>query len=340
VIWYLGVPAVLLGAFGLAVLARRGVRSLLTWHDPRAAARVWALPLLIAIWVIVTVLWRPAVAPDQPWASRRLVPFVLPGIILGAIWASAWLRERASRPRPAELTPAQPKQKPIPAQLSTTRLSAAEPKPDPAQPNNAQKKTAQKKTAQPDNAQPKPAPRTAGRPRLTPALVAVCCVASLIIPTALTTLDIGFSTGPNRHLSVHGMAFRKIGAGELTAVTKLCAAIGPDASVVIVDSLTADRFAQVVRGICGTPAAVLTNPSQAIVGAVVTGIDSAGRRPVLLAEQQAELADYGGTSSEVVNLLTTQEAHNLTTPPTRTWLIHYTVWLSRPTSAPAGAAAA
>ena len=77
---------------------------------------------------------------------------------------------------------------------------------------------------------------------------------------------------------------------------------------------------------------MLTNPSQATVGAVVTGIDSAGRRPVLLAEQQAELADYGGTASEVVNLLTTQEAHNLTAPPTRTWLIHYTVWMSQPAS--------
>ncbi len=36
VIWYIGVPAVLLGAFGLAVLARRGTRALLTWKDPDA----------------------------------------------------------------------------------------------------------------------------------------------------------------------------------------------------------------------------------------------------------------------------------------------------------------
>jgi len=291
VIWYLGVPAVLLGAFGLAVLARRGLRALLSWQDPRATARVWALPLLIASWVIVTVLWRPAVAPDQPWASRRLVPFVLPGVILGAIWASAWLRERASRPR------------------------TAQPKPGPARPGP-------------------------GRPRLTPALVATLCVASLLIPTALATFDIGFTGGPDRHLSAHGMAFRQIGAGELSAVNRLCAAIGPDASVVIVDSLTADRFAQVVRGICGTPAAVLAHPTAATVGAVVTGIDAAGRRPVLLAGLQPELANYGGTASEVVNLLTTQEAHNLTAPPSRTWLIHYTVWLSRPTSAPVGGAAA
>ena len=32
----------------------------------------------------------------------------------------------------------------------------------------------------------------------------------------------------------------------------------------------------------------------------------------------------------MLNLLTTQEAHNLTAPPTRTWLIHYTVWMSQP----------
>src|SRR5205807_4662487 len=90
VIWYLGVPAVLLGAFGLAVLAKRCTKALLTWKDPQAAARVWALPLMMAIWTIVTVLYRPAVAPDQPWASRRLMPFVLPGLILGGIWAAAW----------------------------------------------------------------------------------------------------------------------------------------------------------------------------------------------------------------------------------------------------------
>ena len=48
VIWYLGVPAVLLGAFGLAVLAKRTTKALLTWKDPTAAARVWALPLMMA----------------------------------------------------------------------------------------------------------------------------------------------------------------------------------------------------------------------------------------------------------------------------------------------------
>ena len=59
-------------------------------------------------------------------------------------------------------------------------------------------------------------------------------------------------------------------------------------------------------------------------------------RPVLLAENQADLP---GNPKQVVNLLTTQEAHNLTAPPTRTWLIHYTVWMSTitvPSQGPAG----
>jgi hypothetical protein len=265
VIWYLGVPAVLLGAFGLAMLTRRCAQALLTWKDPSAAARVWALPLMIASWVIVTVLWRPAVAPDQPWAGRRLVPFVLPGLILGGIWATTWLKDQA-------------------AQLGRTRVTAA--------------------------------------------IVASCCVASMLIPTALSTLDLG-ATKANG-LSAHGMAFRKIGAGELTAVNGLCRAIGPDAAVVILDSLTADRFAQVIRGMCGTPTAVLTNPTRTTINTVVSGIESVGRRPVLLAQQQAELT---GPSIRVVNLLTAQEAHNLTAPPTRTWLIHYTVWMSVPAGA-------
>ncbi len=266
VIWYLGVPAVLLGAFGLTVLVRRSAKALLTWQDPGAAARVWALPLMIAIWVVVTVLWRPAVAPDQPWAGRRLVPFVLPGLILGGIWAASWLKDQA-----AEL----------------------------------------------------------GRTRLISAIVACCGVASMLIPTALTTLGLSVTS---RGVHAHGMAVRKIGPGELAAVSRLCRQIGPDASAVILDPLTADRFAQVIRGMCGTPAAVLASPASTAVDAAVTGIRSVGRRPVLLAQQRSELT---GPSREVVDLLTTQEAHNLIGPPTRTWLIHYTVWMSVP--APAGA---
>jgi hypothetical protein len=92
VFWYLGVPVVLLAALGIAVLARRCLRG----EGP-----AWTLPLITFSWVIFATLWRPAITPDQPWASRRLVPGVLPGFILFAVWASAWLvglaRQRISR---------------------------------------------------------------------------------------------------------------------------------------------------------------------------------------------------------------------------------------------------
>jgi hypothetical protein len=95
VIWYVGLPAVLLGGFGLALLVRRCLRALFSWRDTSGAARVWALPLAVICCGSAAVLWQPETVPDQPWASRRLVPLVLPGLILCAIWASAWLGGRA-----------------------------------------------------------------------------------------------------------------------------------------------------------------------------------------------------------------------------------------------------
>ncbi len=281
-IWYLGLPAVMLGASGLAVLASRGVKAAVTWTDPGAQAWIWALPLLIALWVLVTVLWRPAISPEQPWASRRLVPFVLPGLILGAIMASAWLRHLAGRAAGRDVAGQR------------------------------------------------------GRARITSGLVASCCAASLFIPATLTNLDLGSSpnaSGSGTHLTANGMAFRRIGPGELAAVNGLCTAIGPDASVVVLDSLTADRFAQVARGTCDTPTAIVDHPTGKTVGAVLAGIERAGRRPVLIARDQALLAPYGGGPRQVVSLLTTQEAHDLTAPATRTWPIQYTVWLSNPVGA-------
>jgi hypothetical protein len=275
---------VLLGAAGLAALARRSVSALLTWTDPGAEVRSWALALLIALWVLVSVLWRPAISPEQPWAARRLVPFVLPGLILAAIWASAWLRNLA-------------------AQGGGDNLAA--------QGGGGQTRLG----------------------RATSSVVASCCVASLFIPATLTNLDLSYTTGPGRHLSAQGMAFRRIGTGEPAAVDQLCAAIGPDASAVILDSLTADRFGQVVRGLCDTPTAIVDHPARATVDQVLGGIVRAGRRPVLLARDQALLAPYGGGPRPAVDLLTTQEARDLTAPPTRTLPIRYTVWLSDPVGA-------
>ncbi|HZC60067.1 MAG TPA: hypothetical protein VE464_00380 [Streptosporangiaceae bacterium] len=103
VIWYIGIPALLLAGFGMALLVRRCVRALLQWADTDGAARAWGLPLLIFAWTTVIVLWDPQTTPDQPWASRVLVPLVLPAFILCAVWVAAWLDRRA-RERGAGLT--------------------------------------------------------------------------------------------------------------------------------------------------------------------------------------------------------------------------------------------
>jgi hypothetical protein len=277
VIWYLGVPAVILATLGLALLARRTLKSLMTWRDS-GAARVWGLPLMITGWVTVTVLWRPGIIPDQPWASRRLVPVLLPGLILAATWMAAWLKERGHQ------------------------LGAG---------------------------------RTAG------SIVAVCCVIALLVPAAVTTFGVGTTktaTGSSRP-TAHGLAFKRTGQGENRAVRELCSAIGPNAAVVIVDAQTADRFSQVVRGMCATPTTRIDSPTTGEVSKVVTGIEHAGRRPVLLADTQSQLSDYGGTARKVVDLLTTQDAHELTQPPTRNWLIHFVVWLSEPAGVTGGAVA-
>ncbi len=275
VIWYLGVPAVILATLGLALLVRRGLKSLLTWQDS-GAARIWALPLLITGWVVVSVLWRPGIIPDQPWASRRLVPMVLPGLILAAAWMAAWIKDRGHR-------------------LGASRVAGS--------------------------------------------IVAVCCVIALLVPAAVTTFGVGTTrtaSGSSRP-TANGLAFKRTGQGEYQAVRELCSAIGANASVVIVDSTTADRFSQVVRGMCATPTTRIDDPTPGEVSTVVTGIEQAGRHPVLLAGTQAQLSGYGGSARKVVDLLTNQDAHELTQPPTRTWLIHFVVWLSEPGGVTGGA---
>ena len=78
VVWYLGVPAVLLACAGAAVLGRRTVEAVLDGRSAVSlrAARLWVLPLLVIFWSVAAVLWDPSVVPWQPLASHRLAPVV------------------------------------------------------------------------------------------------------------------------------------------------------------------------------------------------------------------------------------------------------------------------
>ncbi|GGO18409.1 hypothetical protein GCM10010116_37140 [Microbispora rosea subsp. aerata] len=88
--WYVGVPAVVLATVAAAVLARRLARG---------GEFGWLLPLAVIGWTTVTTLWRPAITPDHPFASRRLVPVVIPGLVLLAVWGLRWLSRRLARTR-------------------------------------------------------------------------------------------------------------------------------------------------------------------------------------------------------------------------------------------------
>jgi hypothetical protein len=269
VIWYLGVPALLLGLVGLAMVTRLCLRALITWRDPTGVARAWAVPVAIIGWGLFAVLWQPFTVPDQPWASRELVPVILPGLIVLAVWVAAWMIGRAH--------------------ARGARTSAV-------------------------------------------AAATACFVVAMALPAAAITFGIALSqpADPATRLALSGLAFRTTSAGEVAAVEQLCGALPSHSSVVILDKVAARAFAPVVRGTCGLPTAIVTSTAPGEVGTIIGGIERAGRHPVLLATKAAELTPYGAAPREIVNLSTQQDAHLLTRPPTSTWPVQYTLWMSQP----------
>jgi hypothetical protein len=276
VIWYLGLPALLLGLIGLAMVTRMCLRALVTWRDPTGAARSWVLPASIIGWGLFAVLWQPGTVPDQPWASRQLVPVVLPGLIVLAVWVAAWMIGRAHA-------------------------------------------------------------RGAGRTAV--ALATACFVVAMGVPSAAITFGIALSqpANPATRLALSGLAFRTTGAGEVAAVEQLCGAIPPHSSVVLLDKVAARAFAQVIRGTCGVPTGIVAGTAPGSVSAIIGGIERAGRHPALLATKAAELTPYGASPRQIVNLATQQDEHLLTRPPTSTWPVRYSLWMSQPGGTAVGA---
>jgi hypothetical protein len=232
VIWYLGVPALLLGFVGLAMVTRLCLRALITWRDPTGVARAWVVPVAIIGWGVFAVLWQPFTVPDQPWASRQLVPVVLPGLIVLAVWVAAWMIGRAH--------------------ARGARTGAV-------------------------------------------ATATACFVIAMAVPAAAITFGIALSqpADPATRLALSGLAFRTTSAGEVAAVEQLCGALPSRSSVVILDKAAARAFAQVVRGTCDLPTAIVTSTAPGEVGTIIGGIERAGRHPVLLATKEAELTPYG-----------------------------------------------
>jgi hypothetical protein len=89
-------------------------------------------------------------------------------------------------------------------------------------------------------------------------------------------------------------------------------------------------FTQVVRGMCGMPTARMDGAPASAVQQVVTDIERAGRRPVLLGSTSGSVALGGAAPRLIVNLKTTQDAEALTGPPATPWPETYTVWMAFP----------
>jgi hypothetical protein len=258
------------------MVTRMCLRALITWRDPTGTARSWVLPASIIGWGLFAVLWQPGTVPDQPWASRQLVPVVLPGLIVLAVWVAAWMIGRAHA-------------------------------------------------------------RGAGRTAVV--LATACFVVAMGVPSAAITFGVALSrpANPATRLALSGLAFRTTGAGEVAAVEQLCGAIPPHSSVVLLDKVAARAFAQVIRGTCGVPTGIVAGTAPGSVSAIIGGIERAGRHPALLATKAAELTPYGASPRQIVNLATQQDEHLLTRPPTSTWPVRYSLWMSQPGGTAVGA---
>ncbi|HEX3956423.1 MAG TPA: hypothetical protein VHZ03_07295 [Trebonia sp.] len=273
VYWYLGGPGIALAAIGAAFLCYGCVRG-------RYPA--WALPLMIFSWSIVFFLYRPGITPDQPWASRRLVPVVLPGFILLASWAMAWACGKLRRGE-------------VPGASRLGALATW---------------------------------LTGSRRGLTAAGVASVCAVLLIVPTAL---------------GARGTALKRTYTNEVAAIYGLCAQIPSNASVVIIDGPMADRWDETIRGMCDVPVArfpdnknVYKDPAArpVLVNNAIASIERIGRRPVLIAGTQAELATFAsdGTITHVVNVEYTMDGkYNTSKPYNISKKEHLNAWMWEPT---------
>ncbi|MBB6118783.1 hypothetical protein [Nocardiopsis algeriensis] len=87
--WYVGMGTVLFASLGVAMVLYRLAKR----QDPQ-----WLLPAMFFVWTVATTLLRPAITPDHPWASRRLIVLVIPAFILFAVWFTAWLTRYCAAP--------------------------------------------------------------------------------------------------------------------------------------------------------------------------------------------------------------------------------------------------
>jgi hypothetical protein len=226
-LWYTGpvtASAALLAAAGLAAVAV---------HRWRRAGPVpnWIVTAWVALGSVLLTLYRPGITPDHPWADRRLVPVVLPAVVLAAAAAIAAVVRLVRRRAPVD----------------------------------------------------RAGPTAAG---LGSAAVIVVAWVAVLLPAAAAT---------------EPLARLRTELGEPAAVGQVCAAFRPDDVVIAVGDAgggvrAQNEWVQVVRGVCGHPAAALrgsTAQQAAALPRLAGLVAGAGRRLVVLAAGEDDAAVSG-----------------------------------------------
>ena len=83
--WWLGWLTLAVAVFAATVLVRRILDPARRGDDP---VHDWVAPLVVVLGTTALTLWRPGISPDHPWADRRFVPVVLPGLLLLACYGA------------------------------------------------------------------------------------------------------------------------------------------------------------------------------------------------------------------------------------------------------------
>jgi hypothetical protein len=123
--------------------------------------------------------------------------------------------------------------------------------------------------------------------------------------------------------------------GEVAQARSMCRSIGPRATVLIIERVTADRFTQLVRGMCDVPSGRIkvrpgsNTAASEDVERISEKVVKAGRRPVLLGADSADVAPYG-TPRQVFHVGTRRDSSSLVTAPHGTWSLTINVWMADP----------
>jgi hypothetical protein len=159
---------------------------------------------------------------------------------------------------------------------------------------------------------------------------AVVLAAAMVLPAVKTTFGIAHRSGgpQGTRIVAVGVADKVTFKGEVAAVRRMCAAIPAHSSVLFVGGKAGEQMTEVVRGMCGDPAASVVQPDPKRVAELVAAIQRAGRTPVLLASGPLQLAPYGGTPRQIVALRSRQDTHTLVTPPLGTIKLTINIWMS------------